>query len=144
MATSVSSFAATFPAGAAGYVVGLNVNPTDPVVSVHWRVPPGPRGTLSWYLAQSGVQVLPNRFGGPVVADGEWDTWQLNDFPQSGAWSCVGTNTGSNAHTVYLEFSHQVAAAGPAPGGGDVLTGFPTFDADLAAMWLDASGQILA
>src|ERR1700757_5083509 len=115
MATSVSAFAAKIPAGTTT-TVSFNVNPTDPVVSIHWRVPPGNRGTLSWYLTQSGGQVLPNKFGTVMVADGESDTWVLDRFPQSGSWACVGTNTGVDDHTVYFEFSHEVAA--PTSNGG--------------------------
>jgi len=144
MATSVSAFVCTIPAGTTT-TVPLNVNSADPVVAIHWRVPPGPRGHLAWFLAQSGVQVLPNKFGTAIVADGQSDTWLLNDFPESSAWSLVGTNGGSQNHTVYLEFSHEQTGGGSDGGGGYTDLAFPTTDAALVNMWTGAgAGLILA
>jgi hypothetical protein len=137
VATSISAFACKIPAGTTT-TVPLNVNAADPVESIHWRVPPGPRGHLAWWLTQSGVQVLPNMFGTSMVCDGEWDTWQLNNFPQSGAWALVGINSGTNDHWVYLEFAHQQATPG-LTGAGSLMDGYPTLDADIPTMWLAAA-----
>jgi hypothetical protein len=145
MASSVSAFACTIPAGTSSgspHVVALGLSP-DPIVSIHWRVPPGPRGHVGWWLTQSGVQVLPDRYGTALVADGESDTWVLNDFPESGAWALVGYNTGINDHVVYLEFTHEPTVTGTTL-TGDILTGFPISDADIPTMWLAQSGGALA
>jgi hypothetical protein len=146
MATSVSAFIAVIPAGTppgAMHSVALNVNHQDPVVAVHWRVPPGPRGHLGWFLAQSGVQVLPNQFGTLMVCDGQSDTWPLDNFPQSGAWSCVGFNTGTKDHSVFLEFEHAQLGPGSNELAGDIFAGFPTVDLQLQSMWT-SPGLILA
>jgi hypothetical protein len=138
MAFMVQAFAATIPAGtpfSAMYSQALAV--TDyPVVAIHWRVPPGPRGHLGWLLAQSGAPVLP-LLGGMIVADGQSDTWPLDNIPQSGAWSVQGYNTGTLPHTVYLEFELGQAGGGGGPVlTGDINAGFPTADSQIPSMWL--------
>ena len=134
MSSAVSAFACVIPAGGTT-TVALNVAQNQPVVAVHWRVPPGNRGHLSWFIAQSGAQVLPNSYDTAMVADGESDTWQLRDFPQSGAWSLVGTNTGTSSHTVYLEFTFDTPSSQTTT-QIDFLAGFPQSDVDVAGMWL--------
>lgn len=138
MSTSISAFIATIPAGtapASPATIPLTVGP-DPVTSIHWRVPPGSRGEMGWYLTQSGAQVLPDRHGTLIVADGESDTWTLDNFPQSGAWAVVGYNVGSNPHSVYLEFGYSSASPVGTTLTGDILTGFPTTDAELLTAFL--------
>ena len=137
MATTVVAFSCSTPAGGTSSI-SLSVG-TDPVEAIRWRVPPGPRGALSWYLAQSGVQVLPSTLGAAIVADDEWDTWVLSSLPPNPIWTFVGTNTGVKPHSVYLQFFTNSAAA--SGGGGGVIvvddtSGFPTSDAQLAGMWL--------
>jgi hypothetical protein len=141
MATSISAFQCVIPSGTSAgspHVTNLRVRP-DPIESIHWRVPPGPRGHLGWWLTQSGVPVLPDALGAPMVADGEWDTWQLGGLPESGAWACVGYNTGSFDHTVYLEFAYAGTTAGGGDGGAYTLA-FPTADVDLVNMWSGGGG----
>lgn len=133
MATTLCSFSCTTPAGTV-QTVNMYVG-TDPVESIHWRVPPGNRGHLSWYLAQSGVQILPNLLGVGITADGESDVWVLDNLPPNPTWTFVGNNTGTDAHTVYLDFFTQPATSA-ASGGGDILTGFPLTDSDVPGMWL--------
>lgn len=137
MATSVTALTATVPAGtpkAAPVTVALSLGPffTD---MIRWRVPPGPRGNLGWYLAMGGVQVLPQNAGGWIVADDEYDEWAIENLPDSGAWQLVGYNTGTYDHTVYLDF-HTTSVAGSVNFTGDILTGFPTSDSQIATMWL--------
>lgn len=74
------------------------------VERIRWRVPPGPRGNLGWYLAMGGVQVLPNGQGNYIIADDENDEWVLTDLPDEGEWQLVGYNTGTFDHAVYLSF----------------------------------------
>jgi hypothetical protein len=138
MASSVSAFVCTIPAGTSPtspHAVALDVGP-NPLASIHWRVPPGPRGHLGWWLTQSGVQVLPDTYGTALVADDEADTWTLDTFPESGTWACVGWNTGTYDHTVYLEFAYQAAQATlTGTDLGDYPPNWPLSDADIPTAW---------
>jgi hypothetical protein len=133
VATTLCSFACVTNAGS-GSSINLFVG-NDPVQSIHWRVPPGPRGHLTWYLAQSGAQILPNNLGVGITADGESDVWDLDDIPGNPTWTFVGTNTGTDAHTVYLDFFTEPVSVSTT-GTGDILTGFPSSDADIPGLWL--------
>lgn len=137
MATSVTALSGTIPAGtpkSALVTVALSLGPfyTD---MIRWRVPPGPRGNLGWYLAMGGVQVLPQNAGGFIVADDEYDEWTIENLPDSGAWQLVGYNTGIYNHTVYFDF-HTSPITQP----GATLTsssgGWPTSDSQIASMWV--------
>jgi hypothetical protein len=130
---TVTSFVATVPAGTT-HTVALNVGTND-VIRIRWRVPPGPRGNLSWYLAMGGVQVLPGTMGTAIVADDESDVWEIGDLPDSGAWQLIGTNTGSFDHSVYLQFFTEPVGQGGTT-GGNILDGFPVSDADLPGLFL--------
>jgi hypothetical protein len=136
MATSVTFFAATVPAGTippATATVTLDVG-TNTVNAIRWRVPPGPRGNLGWCLAMGSVQVIPDDAGSFIIADDEEDTWQIDNLPDSGAWELIGYNTGSFDHTVYLGFfTTPVVTA--TTGGGDITDGFPVVESDFATMW---------
>lgn len=138
MATSVTALSATVPAGtqiASPFVASLTIN-TNTVDKIRWRVPPGPRGNLGWYLSMGGVQVLPDDKGAYVVADDEYDDWEIVGLPDSGAWQLTGYNTGTYDHTVYLYFFTTPVQLS----GGPVLTGdisgFPTYDSQIPVMWL--------
>lgn len=134
MATDVVWLQATVTAGSLDAVIDLSVG-TNQINKIRWRVPPGPRGHLAWFLAMGGVQVLPQAGSTAIVADDEWDEWEIDDLPDSGAWQLIGTNSGTYDHTVYLGFFvTPVQLSGG--GGGDILTGFPVTDADVATMWL--------
>lgn len=137
MATTIASFIATIPAGTSPFsphTVTLDVG-TNEVERIRWRVPPGPRGNLGWYLAMGGVQVLPNKNGTAIVADNEWDEWVLDALPDSGVWQLVGYNTGTFDHSVYLEFFTSPVSI-PSVVTVDFLAGFPFDDAAVAGMWL--------
>lgn len=136
MATSVQAFIATITAGTAK-ATPMTVN--LPVMqgfidAIKWRVPSGPRGNLGWVLAMGGVQVIPENTGTYIVADDDTDTVQIAGLPDSGAWQVIGYNTGSFDHSIYLDFHvTPVSLANQAP---DILTGFPTSDADIPTMWM--------
>lgn len=137
MATSLTEFACLIQAGtsfASPVTVNCDVG-TNEVESIRWRVPPGNRGNLGWWLAMNGTQVLPDRLGTFVVADGEWDTWVVGGLPNTGTWELIGFNNGSHDHTVYLTFFTS-----PVSTGGvvtvDFLAGFPASEADVPTMWL--------
>lgn len=137
MATSVTNFAATIPAGTpanalatVNLAVGSNV-----VEKIRWRVPPGPRGFMGWCLSMGGVQVLPDDQGTFIIADDEYDELQISGLPDSGAWQLQGYNAGTFNHTVYLGFyttpialANQVVEV--------TSTGFPQSEADIPTMWL--------
>jgi hypothetical protein len=137
MATDVIVLQATVPAGTlfpTPAVVDLPVG-TNLINKIRWRVPPGPRGHLSWFLAMGGVQVLPQAGGTAIVADDEWDEWEIENLPDSGAWQLYGFNDGSFDHTVYLGFYVTPITVGDG-GGGNILAGFPTSDTDIPGLWL--------
>jgi hypothetical protein len=107
------------------------------VNKIRWRVPPGPRGNLGWNLSMGGVQVLPDVAGEYVIADDEYDDWEIDGLPDSGAWQLTGYNTGSYNHTVYLYFfTTPIQLSGSPTLTGDLLSGFPTSEADIPTMWL--------
>lgn len=137
MATTVSSFIVTIPAGTLPFTpheADLDVG-TNEVETIRWRVPPGPRGNMGFWLAMGGVQIVPDTHGTAVVADNEVGEWVLNGLPNTGAWQLMGYNIGTHDHSVYLEFfTTPVVLSGS--GGSDLLTGFPRTDADIPGMWL--------
>jgi hypothetical protein len=91
--------------------------PPRRVVSVHWRIPPGPMGSLGWRLTMGGAQVLPTVGSDQwLIASGESGRWDLADLPDSGKWQVTAYNTGSFQHSIYLTFML------------DVLTGLPGRD----------------
>ena len=136
MATSVQAFQATITAGvakAAPMTVSLAVM-AGTIDLIRWRVPPGPRGNLGWYLSMGGVQVIPENDGNFIVADNEDDNIAVSGLPDSGAWQVTGYNTGTNNHTVYLYF--HVTPTAVALQAGNVDAGFPVSDADLSTLWI--------
>ena len=141
MATSVTAVTATVPHGTpttALVTVNLSIVPAT-VDKIRWRVPPGPRGNLGWYLSMGGVQVLPDVAGEFVVADDEYDDWEIDGLPDSGAWQLTGYNTGSYDHTVYLYFFTTPIQLGTTGLTGDIMAGFPTSEADISTMFIGGS-----
>jgi hypothetical protein len=141
VADNLWAYTCLVPAGSNPAVTDMFVG-NDPVTAIRWRVPPGPRGHLSWYLAQSGAQVLPNPLSTAVVADGEWGTWVLDNLPPNPTWQLFGFNTGADDHSVYLQFytDSQAVTTSGGGAGGDISDGFPVVVADFATMWGAPSG----
>jgi hypothetical protein len=138
MAFQAFSFVVTIPPStpsSAPLTTNLAVG-TDPVVRIRWRVPPGPRGHMSFAIAQSGVFVIPSQLGAYITADNEFDDFTSQDLPETGAWQLIGFNTGTFAHSVYLQFFTDPAANLPAIPAGNIDAGFPTSDADIPSLWL--------
>jgi len=69
---------------------------------------------MGWALTVSGNPVIPRDIGSYIVADGDADTWQLEDYPDQGAWQVTGYNTDIYNHTVYLTFLLDQNVAGVA------------------------------
>lgn len=138
MATDVIALSATVPAQTLFpnfAIIDLPVG-TNQINKIRWRVPPGPRGNLEWFLAMGGVQVLPQAGGGPIIADDEFDEWEIEDLPDSGAWQLIGLNTGTFDHTVYLGFYvTPVNAILTGDQGGPIPPGWPLTDADIPTAW---------
>lgn len=117
MPRTLQRFTVTVPAGtpkATPTTIALAVGMAT-VDRIRWRVPPGPRGNLGWYLAMGGVQVLPQGPGNYVIADDESDYWDLAPLPDEGDWELIGYNTGSFDHAVYLDFFTTPVTVTPTP-----------------------------
>lgn len=69
---------------------------------------------MGWQLAMGGVQVVPVGSDTWVVDNGTSGTFNLDGYPDSGAWQVIGYNTGSFPHSVFLVF-HLDLIASPAP-----------------------------
>lgn len=112
MAEDIRHFTATLPAGAGSFTVSTIslAMPVRVVRRVDWRVPHGPMGTMGWVLAMGGVPVLPTSNYDWVIADGETGYWEVDGYPDSGAWQLQGYNSGANLHSVYLTFHCQFPA----------------------------------
>ena len=137
MATSVIALSGTIPHGTAkNALVSVNLPVgTNLVNKIRWRVPPGSRGNLGWYLSMGGVQVLPQNAGGFVVADDEEDNWEIENLPDSGAWALTGYNTGTYDHEVLVYFFVTPVVLGTTDTGGDILAGFPLQESDIPTSW---------
>lgn len=98
-------------------VTALTLPPRH-VVAIHWRIPPGPMGSLGWRLTMGKSQVLPTQGSDQwVIASGESGTWDLADLPTSGAWQVTAYNTGAYQHSIYLTFMLDVLRGLDGPDG---------------------------
>lgn len=106
MARELRSFNVTVPAGTAQAApVSFDVSsPARIVRRIDVTVPPGPRGEVGFYLANSFQQVIPFNAGQWVVANDEKMTWDLTDYVDSGSWQVIAYNTGFYPHTLQVRF----------------------------------------
>lgn len=119
-------FAVTVPAGtlkSAPLVTDVSF-PARTVLSVSWRVPPGPSGLMGWALTSAGTPVVPIQPDTYIVTDNQADTWPLAGYLDSGNWQVTAYNTGLYDHVVYLTFELDISAAAvipvPPPAGSGV------------------------
>lgn len=116
MAEDVQHFQVTCPASTpktAPVLTKLGIPPRT-VTRIDWRVPNGPMGTMGFLLSMGGVPLLPfPNLATFVVANGETGLWNLDGYPDSGAWECQMYNTGTVQHSVYLTF--HMSLPEPAP-----------------------------
>ena len=84
------------------------VMPQRIVDMFHWRVPAGHGGLTGFRLSMGGVQVFPRNVGSWIIANGEQDTWPVQNMPDSGAWDITAYNTGNNPHTLYARFMVRI------------------------------------
>jgi hypothetical protein len=123
VAQEYREFAVTIPAGTAlaTPVTTKIIFPARVVLSIAWRVPPGPSGKMGWALTSDGAPVIPVQPGTYIVTDNQADTWLLDGYLDSGNWAVTGYNTGVYPHTVYLTFALDlpgtVAPPTPPPTG---------------------------
>ena len=104
MAREFQRFAVTIASGtlASAPLVQNVTMPPRIVRKIEVIVPPGPRGEVGFQLGFSGKQLIPYTVGQFIVTDDEKKEWDLEGFPDSGAWQVIAYNTGSFNHT--LEF----------------------------------------
>lgn len=105
-ATQIFSYAVTIPAQTlASAPVTIDVSfPPASVVSIRWRVPPGPSGSMSFAITSDGASVIPAQDGSFITADNESAQWDIAGYQDSGSWQVTGFNVDSFDHTVYIDF----------------------------------------
>lgn len=122
MAQEIRTFSVTIPAGTlSSNPAKTNVNfPTRIVEQIDAVFPQGPSGLVGIAIAAGGQAVIPYGASQWIIADNETVYMPVADQVQSGAWSVIGYNTGSFAHTVQVRFYlnlppvPQAALASPA------------------------------
>lgn len=130
MAQEIREFAVMVPAGTAKtspLVTDISF-PAREVISVSYRVPPGPSGLMGWALTSAGAPVIPIQMGTYIVTDNQSATWDLEGYLDSGNWQVTAYNEGLYAHTVYLTFlldlpGTAVPPAQPPSGNGVGVVG---------------------
>ena len=130
MAQEIREYAVLVPAGTPqGAPLVTDVSfPERVVVSVAWRVPPGPSGLMGWALTSAGAPVIPIQPDSWMVTDNQAGSWDLEGYLDSGNWQVAAYNTGVYPHTVYLTFFLNLPGAAappppPPPGSGAGVIG---------------------
>jgi hypothetical protein len=118
MAIQVQHHDCVIPAGtpiAAPAVIPMQLG----VFVIDWielKARPGSLGTVGFYLASSGQQVIPFNVGA-VPNWFVWDDtevhWEMSGLPTSGDWSLVGYNLGRFAHTIDVRFGLDLVPGTP-------------------------------
>lgn len=116
MAQDIQAFAVTIPAGTPASAPVYTAIPFAARVpeSVVIRFPPGPGGLVGVQLTISGNAVIPSQLGGWLIGDDEDMPWDLQGYPDSGAWQLLGYNTGLYDHTIYVRWGLNTIGAGQA------------------------------
>lgn len=121
MARELRAFSVAVPAGTA-IATPLSTDCTFParvVRRIEIDVPPGPRGEVGFYVANSGSQIIPVNAGQWIVANDVHLGWDLTDYIDSGSWQIVAYNTGFYSHTLSARFHVDLPtatdASAPAP-----------------------------
>jgi hypothetical protein len=72
---------------------------------------------MGFYLAISGQQIIPFNAGQFIIWDNYRDSWSLDNFAETGAWTVVGYNLdGAFAHEVVLRFhTDPLSQSAPTP-----------------------------
>lgn len=116
--SQIMQFACTVPAGTAEAspavfpMLLLNLD----IVWLEWRVPPGPRGDVGFWIGSHGQPIIPYTEGPAqfIVTDDEKVHWDLVDQPDSGDWELQAYNVGVKPHTLYIRWGLAVPPGVPA------------------------------
>jgi hypothetical protein len=106
MAREVRKFSVTVPHGTlqAAPATFACAFPPRIIREIQILVPPGPRGTVGFQIAQAGHQVFPTEPGQFFVTDDERIVWPIEGANTSGAWQVIAYNTGTFDHTLEVRF----------------------------------------
>lgn len=123
MAREIRAFTCTVPAGTlqaapATFDIGF---PPRVVDTVELVIPPGPSGSLGFYIANSGVRVIPYDSDDWLVMSGEKVSWPLDGYIDSGAWELHAYNTGVLDHAIYVRFLLSLTADRATPAGNQPI-----------------------
>lgn len=123
MSDRVEWFQVTIPAGTpqSAPVTIPCVFQQGEVVEIDIKVPPGPSGSLGFFIAAGGSQYVPRTSGSFVMPDNDFIRWPLSNAINSGSWAVTGFNTGLYNHTIQVSFQineiDQSATTGTQPTG---------------------------
>ncbi len=117
MAREIRAFTCTVPANTAQaapatFDIGF---PPRVVDTVELVIPPGPSGTVGFYLANSAVRVIPYDSDDWLIMSGEKVSWPLDGYIDSGAWELHAYNTGVQDHTIYVRFLLSLTTGSTTP-----------------------------
>jgi hypothetical protein len=124
MALRVFQFGATIPAGtpqASPFTVPLSIDNWD-LESIDLEVPAGASGLMGFYVANNGVQWIPNSPGTWLVWDDVQQSWFMDDQPNASGWAVVGYNTGYYPHTVTVRMHVNLPTAAEVASGAPAVT----------------------
>lgn len=126
MASSeVQAFDVTIPAGTAQAAPQTTAIATGIRIlnGVFITFPDGCGGLVGIRLTMGGVPVVPRNDGAWIKGNGRVVPYQLEGYPDSGAWQLTGYNTDIFDHTISIEMLlSQPGAQPPPPGLAAVVT----------------------
>jgi len=112
VAIRVFQFTVTIPAGTlqtAPQTADLNLDGWD-LETLDLEVPPGPAGLMGFYVANNGVQWVPQGDGEWLIWDDVQHSWPITDQPNASGWQIVGYNTGDYDHDVIVRMHCSLPA----------------------------------
>lgn len=118
MAERVLQFTATIPAEGDPTTPVTVAMPFDgwEVEAIDLEVPPGPAGTLGFYLANNGQPWIPRSSGEWIVWDDRHERFPVDGYPTASGWEIVGYNVGEYDHVVVCRFHvNPISLPGPPP-----------------------------
>lgn len=129
MAERVLQYAATIPAGTAIDAPAAIDFPLDnwDVERIDLEVPPGPAGTMGFYLANNGQPWIPRNPGEWLIWDDRAISITPTGYPSASGWAITGYNVGAYDHTVTVRF-HVNPVEPPGPGTIPVVLTFVEHD----------------
>lgn len=104
-ATQIFSFTVLIPAltdPSLPIVQDISI-PDASVVTIRWRVPPGPSGYMGFQIVSDGAPVIPLGQGNYIIADDETAQWDIAGYQDSGSWQVTGYNLDTLDHSVYID-----------------------------------------